>query len=512
MPSEHRLHPLSVGFWLGGQVRRAILPLIFGAASASFVGGIGLRTIVLVSFILLTAVSIVRYLTFRYRYEASELVIRTGLIFRRERHVPYARIQNLDAVQGVFHRVLGVVEVKIQTGGGKEPEATMTVIPLAALEELRQRVFEERDETSLQPEASEGPPPIADLVSGAAVGGHTLLHLPPRELILYGLIQNRGMLVIAAAFGAAWEVGFVERASEWAVGEGSLVQSLIRDVFTGPSDGGVVAGRFALVFGAVAAVLIFARLLSIAWALVRLHDYKVVRAGEDLRTTFGLLTQVAATIPLRRIQKVTIHEGPLHRWAKRVAVRVETAGGVGSGDRDPHRQWLAPILPHHRLPEFLAEIVPELDLGSVTWEGAAPGAFRRRVKAPSIMATAVAIPCYVFFGAWGAAAHLILLAWAGVYARRYVRHLGWAVKDDAVLFKSGWLWRRTSIARFAKIQVVRVSESPFDRRRQMARMHVDTAGAGAASHKLEIPYMAVATARGLGERLSAEAAQTAFRW
>ncbi|WP_419162238.1 PH domain-containing protein [Candidatus Palauibacter sp.] len=147
-PAEHRLHPLSIGFMLGGQIRRAILPLIFGAASASFLGGVGMRTVIFVGFVPFAIASVVRYLTFRYRYEATELVIRSGLLFRRERHVPYARIQNLDAVQGVFHRLFGVVEVKLQTGGGDEPEATMSVLPLPALESLRSRILEGKGEVA----------------------------------------------------------------------------------------------------------------------------------------------------------------------------------------------------------------------------------------------------------------------------------------------------------------------------------------------------------------------------
>ena len=39
--------------------------------------------------------SLFEYLSFRYRYDANEMVIRTGFLFRNERHVPYARIQNL---------------------------------------------------------------------------------------------------------------------------------------------------------------------------------------------------------------------------------------------------------------------------------------------------------------------------------------------------------------------------------------------------------------------------------
>src|SRR5687768_17895042 len=34
-------------------------------------------------------------------------------------------------------------------------------------------------------------------------------------------------------------------------------------------------------------------------------------AGEDLRTEYGLFTRVTATVPLRRVQAITIKAGPL---------------------------------------------------------------------------------------------------------------------------------------------------------------------------------------------------------
>lgn len=524
--SEHRLHPLSIGFVLGSQIRRAIVPLIIGSASANFVGGVDLRFILLIGLIPLVVGSVVRYLTFRYRYEEAELVIRSGLLFRRERHVPYARIQNLDAVQGVFHRALRVVEVKLQTGGGEEPEATLTVLPLPALEALRARVREGKREALGEVAAAEDPVaagepaaaasavPPADLTLAGSAEGRTLLHLPARELLLHGLLQNRGMVLIAAALGLAWETGLFERASDWVAGEQSWIGPAVEGMASDVVAAGVLA-TMAAVSALVLAFVIFARLLSIAWTLVRLHDYRVVRSEEGLRATFGMLTQVAATIPLRRVQTVTIHEGPLQRWAGRVAVGVQTARGSQggqSGNADPHRHQLAPILRREGLRDFLREVIPELDAPEVGWEPVSPLAFRRVVRGTCFVATLVSIPLYITLGAWGAALHAALLAWAVLYARRYVAHLGWALKDEMIWFRSGWLWRRTTIARYTRIQVVAMRTTPIDRWRGMARLQVDTAGAGAAAHKVDIPYLPVDTARELRTHLAGEAARTAFRW
>lgn len=530
---EHRLHPLSIGFSLGSQLRRAIFPLIVGGASANFLGVVEMRSVLLIGLIPFVVGSVVRYLTFRYRYEEAELVIRSGLLFRRERHVPYARIQNLDAVQGVFHRMLGVVEVKLQTGGGQEPEATLTVLPLPALEALRQRVREGKREAAEEGMVAEGattatpPEPqtampaepqtagtSADPALAGSAEGRTLLHLPARELLLHGLLQNRGMVLIAAAFGLAWELGLFERASDWIAGE----QSWIGPAVEGAASDVVAAGILVTVVAIAALVVafvIFARVLSVVWTLVRLHDYRVVRSEEGLRATFGMLTQVAATIPLRRVQTVTIHEGPLQRWAGRVAVGVQTAGGSQagqSGNADPHRHRLAPILRRDRLREFLREVIPELDAPEVGWEPVSPLAFRRVVRGTCFLATLASVPLYFTLDAWGVAFHAAFLAWAVFYARRYVECLGWALKDDMIWFRSGWMWRRTTIARYTRIQVVALRTTPIDRWRGMARLLVDTAGAGAAAHKVDIPYLPLDTARELRTHLAAEAARTAFRW
>jgi putative membrane protein len=236
-------------------------------------------------------------------------------------------------------------------------------------------------------------------------------------------------------------------------------------------------------------------------------------AGEDLHTELGLLTRVTAAIPLRRIQTLTIREGPLHRLFKRASVKVDTAGADGGGeDKATQREWLAPILRRDELPGLVREILPDLDLADVSWTAAPPRAFRRELKQWLIVTLPVVVPFVVLLKGWGLALLPLLLAWAYVGARQSIRHLGWAVAGDAVLFRSGWLWRKVSVARFGKIQAVAIHESPFDRRAAMARVRVDTAGAKDLGHRVDIPYLPRETARELCDLLAGQAAVTAFRW
>ena len=489
-------------FGLGSQLRQLAVPalLLLVTAGTSRSRWEVLALLLVVPYSL---ASVLRYVSFRYRYDETDLVIRTGLIQRNERHVPYARIQNLEAVQGVLHRLFGVVEVRVDTGGGQEPEATMRVLPVAALDEMRRRVFHAR------PTAGSAPAVAAS--DGLPVPTRTLLRLPPRELVVHGLIENRGLVIIGAAFGLVWELGvgdrLVGRTDDGGAGA-SAAHAFVRQWLDGLAP---AWGRLVILTLAVAVGLLITRVLSVAWALIRLYGFAVRRTGDDLHMRYGLLTRVATMIPLRRVQLLTIGENLLHRACRRASVRVETAGG-GAGAGRAERAWLAPIIRREDVPALVQEVLSDVDLARVTWRPAAPGAVARASKVPLLLAAVAAAALTSLLDVWALTVFPLLIVLALAHAHLRVRHLGWAVTDAAVLFKSGWVRRQVSIVRFARIQTVTLEESPFDRRTAMARVSVDTAGAGDQSHRVRIPYLPRDTALQLSRELATAAAATQFRW
>ena len=196
MPSDRRLHPASILFVLWSQLGQVAVPGLLLLVSA---GSAGLNWQAWTSILIIpyTLIAILRYASFTYRYEPDDIVIRTGFIFRNERHVPYARIQNVDAVQNVVHRLLGVVDVRLETGGGQQPEGRLSVLPLSAFEEMRQKVLEERARAGVG----------VSVEAGSEPPDRVLLHLSIPELAIGGLIENRGFVIIAAALGLLWEFG-----------------------------------------------------------------------------------------------------------------------------------------------------------------------------------------------------------------------------------------------------------------------------------------------------------------
>lgn len=520
-PTEQRLHPASILFDSLRHIRNFAVPALFAMFSTRSRGGFGqwtyggpdldfwLPLLVIPSLIF----SLARYWSFRLRYDEGELTIRSGLFFRNERRIPYARIQNLDAVQNVFHRLLGVVEIRVETGGGSEPEARISVLPVTVLHEMRERVFEGR----VAPPVSVGDESTGTEPSGASPpdappAARTLLHLPLGELLLCGFLENKGMVLVGAAYGLLWEAGvmnsFWDRIFSVDVDVRGLMREVVAFVFGGAP---LPAGRLALAAAGVVGFLVAVRIISMAWAFVRLYDFKLSRVGDDLRVEYGLFTRVTATVPIHRVQTLTIEEGWLHRRLDRASVRVETAGGqTGAATRD--REWVAPIIRSDHLPQLLADVLPGVDVGVAEWRAVHPRAFRRAIKPALAVVALPVLALLAVLGLRGAVLAVPLVAWVVLATHRGVTHLGWAVADGVVRFRSGWITRRRTVARVSKIQAVATRQSPLDRRAGMARVRVDTAGASDRSHRISVPYLPFGVAEDLCRLLARQAAQTAFRW
>jgi putative membrane protein len=497
--TKRRLHPWSLLFLLAGQLRQFAVPVVLALVLGSRSSETAWQIYALPVLIPYAIFVVVRYLTFTYAFGDGELVIRSGLLFKNERHVPYSRIQNVDAVQNAMHRLFGVVDVRVDTGSRGEPDATLSVVSWPAYEEIRQRALDE-------PPVTRG----SDIADGP--DEHTILALRRRDLAVLGLIENRAAVLVGAAVGLLWDTGMLERvvgrlgidvAGRGVVGR--LLVSIFRDGAL-PFDATLRAGA------AIAGLLIGLRILSVVWAVVRLYGFRLTLVGADLRTEYGLVTRVSATVPLHRIQTLTVWRGLIHWCFDRASIRVETAGGEAAGQSARGRESLAPIVNQPDLPGLLRIVAPDLSLGGPVWHGPAAGAFSRELRARLVLALIGVLLSASVLGWWAATVLPGFAAWAWISARIYTRHLGWAVIDGAVLFRTGWIRRHLTVAPFSKLQAVSITQSPFDRRHRMASVRVDTAGAGDASHRVDIPYLPVERATELFGQLGTAAAGTAFRW
>lgn len=501
-----RLHWTSLLFDVISHGRNYLIPAVLALFSAAQ-GSLGGVIVAGIIFIPALATSVFRYFTLRYSIRDRQLVVTKGLIFRSVRTVPVSRIQNVDFVQNVLHRIFGVAEVRVETASGTEPEATLRVLSMQQMEHLRNEIFELQSETN----SPQSIPSVADatkwsadpyapqpIAVGAASSDVTnfnvasstvpLLKIRVRSLVIAGLASNRGLIMAGVVLGLFFQSDLNKRFD--VVKQFEQLMPHNADTLT------------LIFFGTIALIgwLIVLRILGVGWYLLRFFNYQLVRRGDDLQISCGLLTKVSATVPRPRIQFISIHRNWIMRWLKFSSIRIETAGGAGKNHEDAtttvSRRWFVPIVPDDEVPRLLAELRPGLhwDESSLNFEALAPTAVWRLGRLAVLQSLFVALIGFAITRPWGWVAGIIALPILILWTVKKSRAMRYARTDDGVVFRSGVLVRKTSLTFFEKVQAIRVEQSPFDRRWNMASLSVDTAAAGPANHTINIPLLDAAFA------------------
>ena len=144
----------------------------------------------------LVAAAVWRYVTYRYGIGEDALVVRSGRLERSLRVIPFARIHNVAIEQSLLHRLFGVASVRLESAGGKTPEAEMRVLRLEDALALEALVRHRASPGAAAPSTQE-----ARVQEPAAP---VLLALPPGEEDGGGGLPHRASSVeVAAAPGEA---------------------------------------------------------------------------------------------------------------------------------------------------------------------------------------------------------------------------------------------------------------------------------------------------------------------
>ncbi|MFB6211455.1 MAG: PH domain-containing protein [Halobacteriales archaeon] len=415
------------------------------------------------------------YRRFEYHLTEDTLDIYSGVFSRRERELPYQRIQNVDISRNVVQRILGIASVGLETAGGSQTEGTINYVTGAEAKRL-QRAIQRRkrdvDDTEESPE----------------------LTSEDEEELLYAISAQELGLVGALSFDAR-VLGVISL-----VGPGSV--PVLSGMVTAPQA--MLVGLGSLLVGGL---VVAAWLLGIAVAIVNYYGFRLTRLDEDLRYERGLFRRYSGSIPLAKVQTITIEDNPLKRWFGYATLTVETAGYSPNRSGGQGSQVAVPIARTDRIYRLAEEIEPVDDIEF----NRPPKRTRRRYVIRYLL---------VLFGLTGGLlvadrylsmsipwfATVAALPLLPIAADRKWRHRGYWVGPDHVVTRNGFWSRSVKIVPYYRIQTVIDSRTVFQRRWELATIVVDTAGSlsltGSTAAAADIEQLdATALQRTLNQRL-----------
>lgn len=475
---ERRLHPWSWLFVLIQQIKAFALPLLVllftgRGNSWEFWGLAGGGVLVVVS--------LLQYFFYRFRVEGDGIVIRSGILQKSHRHIPYQRVHNVAVHQSLLHRLFGVAEVRLESAGGMKPEAEMRVLSLEDAHALEELVRAQGADAPASGEAGEATVPES----------RVLLSMSTVEVIKLGLISNRGIIAVAAAFGLLAQADLLDVLIEpWAKDAVDWGRNQHLDWI-----GWLTGAALLLLFFVVAM-----RLLSVALALLQFHGFTLTEQGRRLSAQRGLLTRLRANMPRSRIQAWSLREGLLYRWFGRQGLRVDSASIDTANDQRSLRD-LAPLATPAAMEALIRHLLPVGHWPMQAWRRLHHRAWRRQFTFPAVLSVLLAGVLTWFNGLPGLAA-LTLVPVFLVRAIVWARYAGWSEEAGVIAVREGWLDKRWRFAEVRKIQSLSLVQSPIDRYHGMATLLMDTVGASPFDPPLRIRYLPAEEAMALRDQLA----------
>ena len=417
------------------------------------------------------ALAFAQWWRFTYTVNDADIRVENGLLSRTARAVPYERIQDVSLEQKFIPRLLGLTEVRFETGAGGKDEITLRYLSEAEGERLRELVRSQKSggPTSVAREP-DGEPPV-------------LFAMGPKRVLTFGLFEF-SLAVVAVVAGAVQQFDFLLDFDVW---EWREWQHLL----AGPGGwllalgvvGQIIAGALA-----VAALLLLGLVTGLVRTIMREWDFRLERTDKGLRRRRGLLTRTDVVMPIHRVQALRIGTGLVRRWFGWYRLGVVSLAQDSGGANHA-------AAPFAQMPE-IAPIVGEtgfhLPHDDADWRRGSKRYRIDRVALAALILIPLAVGCSLLLDPplWLAA--VPGLGWIALVEAFRFNHDRNAIDAEQLYSRQGWLAPKLAISSRVKLQSIEIARGPIARRRGYATLHLGLAG-GQAS----IPGIPIARAEEL---------------
>lgn len=432
-------------------VSQVVVFLVF--ASQAPVPG-GLFALVPVVILVLLAYGVLAWWKYTFQVANGELLVAKGVLSDDRLSLPLDRVQSVSIEQQFLHRIVGLVEVSVDSAGTSDTEFKIDAVDRKVAEALRLVAAEQLSSglpavgTDSEVGPFAGPPP-------PAVPDRVLLRRSPIDLVKIAISQS-------PFAGLAFALPIL------------ALQGQIRERIPLPTATveGLFEREFGLwvvpvVLGVLATALVIGTVVLLVRELLTNWDLTLTMTSSGLRRSAGLLSKTSRASSVPRIQRFEASQNLIQQSFSISTVRLPTVG-----DEDGAGSLVIPGATDSEIAQLRGELLDEPGQFAELTRELSPLLVFLQVRNMSVL-LAVAIVALAFspVGWWG----LVLLAgipWTWFKARRHHRLTRWEFSNSALRLHKEVFTRHEIDMAFRKLQVASVSRSFFERKRNLATLRL----------------------------------------
>lgn len=418
------------------------------------------------------------WMRFRYYVGEHDIRIEKGILSRTARSIPYERIQDVSIEQKPLARIMGLAEVKFETGGGEGDDARLSFVGVPEAEALRELVRARKSGGAMAYEVEQDiveAPPIFAMSGG--------------RVFLFGLFSF-SLFIFAILGGAAQQLDFLLPFDFWDI-KAWVGIAEERGVDVDRINGVSLAARVILAGIALGGLLFVGFASGVIRTTLREHGFRLDRTPKGFRRRRGLLTLTDVVMPIHRVQAAIVQTGPIR---KRFGWHALKFVSLAQDSKEESNYVAAPFA-------TLEEIWPIAVAANM--DGPDENvAFRKgdgRWWTPYLFFAALILCGPVISLAMITEATLaqtvniywLLVPWAFVlwFNRRNYRD---AVDDMQLYVRRGWWRQQLKIAPQVKVQTAEILQGPIARLQGLASLRFGISGG-----EFEMVALPIATARAI---------------
>lgn len=457
---EKRLHPFTLLYRLVVALPNAALPIVFVLYSGNTGEWAYIFISLFLGFFILPGI-LLNYFYFDYTITEQEVVIRSGILSKKERHIKIDRIQNITITQNFLHKLMRIAKVQLETAGDATTEGNLDSVSIADSERIREIIRNHQHEKSTTIINEDGEKVVGKLEEEEE---NVIFSMSFWDTIKYGAVRFRPIVLVASA----WIFSMVSQFNpNWTEELEVILESGYKEYIKQLDIFMLVVYIVAGVF----LVLLFSWIIDILLTVNTYHKFKLVSERGKLLTSQGLFSSQKGAIPLKKLQMMVIKSNPITRKLNFYRLDLQTAG-FGGGDGTKAKSETA--IPFARLSQ-VKEIINKIrnvELPEV-FTKVSPKTIRRAVVKYLVFSIPVGFALYFTFESFWIL--LILIPIIGFAAFIRYQYRGYHVENNQIIVKQGFWFQKISIIPIEKIQTLHKRSSYFQRRLGLATVEIDTA-------------------------------------
>jgi putative membrane protein len=405
------------------------------------------------------------WLRFQYFVGEHDIRVEKGILNRTARSIPYERIQDVSIEQKPLARMMGLGEVKFETGGGDGDDAKLSFVTLEEANRLRALIRSRKAGIAVAVPA--------DAPADVEEDTHPIFAMDGKRVFVFGL-YSFSLVIFAVLGGLAQQFDFLLPFDFWDFKHWiGLAEE--RGVSVNQINGVGLLAQLILAFGAVTSLIFIGFATGVVRTILREHGFRIDQTAKGFRRRRGLFTLTDVIMPTHRVQAALVQTGPFRKRRGWHSLKFVSLAQDSKQETNYVAAPFATLDEVWRIAHGAAIAAPDSD--ERMQRGVATYWLTQLLFiVPVLLAAMAALVIFAEAPIGRTTLLLLLLVLPGALFWLDWRQYRFGLDSHQLYLKRGWWRQQMTIAPQVKVQTVEIAQGPLSRRQGLASLRFGIAG------------------------------------